>query len=352
MKVYTYGNDQRIVRAARVSYGRDQKLNKNDSKLIAYLLKEKHASPFEHCWFIVEDDNFDRKLRDKIEITNNPSLTNTFYTVYNIDNKKLTFFTLRNMINLFFLTENCEKDEFKNLYEMFEKSFPGTYSICLNYMILGEEVFYDFIKENLDIIKISKEKNLSPLYKIKIEDEKLGNLGYIELIDKKEFDSPMDLYTFVVECPIFVARQWFRHRFGSYNEISRRYTSEHLEIYIPKKLRKQSKKNKQSSLEESIENEFIFLNKIKKLFNESKELYYEMVNKEVAREQARIVLPLSLKTRFYWTVPLVSLDNFIKLRDSKHSQKEIKVYAEAIKEMINYKEKKEMLKDLYKRGYL
>ena len=345
MKIHTYGNDQRIVRAARVSYGKDQKLNKNDAVLLAYLVKERHASPFEHCWFIVEDKNFEKEIKKIVETTNNPSLINTFYSVYNIENKRLTFFTLRNMINLFFMTDKVEKKDFSKLCESFIESFPGVYNICNLYKTFGEEA-YDLIKEN-PWLEISKEKNTKPLNEIKLDN----NLGYIALIDKKEFYSPMDLYTFVVECPIFVARQWFRHRFGSYNEISRRYTKENISIYLPKKLRKQSKVNKQASLEEIIEKNEIYVQKMEELFDKSLKLYEELIKEDVAKEIARIVLPLSLKTRFYWTVPLVSLDNFIKLRDSEHAQKEIKLYAEAIKEIINYKEKEEIIKDLFRRSY-
>ncbi|HIQ50648.1 MAG TPA: thymidylate synthase (FAD), partial [Nautiliaceae bacterium] len=107
----------------------------------------------------------------------------------------------------------------------------------------------------------------------------------------------------------------------------------------------------QASLEEIIEKNEIYVQKMEELFDKSLKLYEELIKEDVAKEIARIVLPLSLKTRFYWTVPLVSLDNFIKLRDSEHAQKEIKLYAEAIKEIINYKEKEEIIKDLFRRSY-
>ncbi|MDQ7083014.1 MAG: FAD-dependent thymidylate synthase [Aquificota bacterium] len=123
-------------------------------------------------------------------------------------------------------------------------------------------------------------------------------------MDRLELGTDMDYYTFIVECPLFVARQWHRHRFGSYNEISRRYTAYDIKFYIPKVLRRQAKSNKQASLEEPVPEPFHseFLKEIERLIEESYSLYERMTEKEVAKELARGILPQFMKTRYYWTV--------------------------------------------------
>jgi thymidylate synthase (FAD) len=163
--------------------------------------------------------------------------------------------------------------------------------------------------------------------------------GFVGLVDKLELDSPMDYYTFVVECPLFVARQWHRHRFGSYNEVSRRYVSYEPDFYIPEYLRKQSKSNKQASEDTPLEEPWnsLFLKKIKWYVEDLKTLYANMVEKGTAKELARGILPQFMKTRFYWTVPRISLDNFITLRTHPHAQKEIRELALAIKDMVGYR---------------
>ena len=140
-------------------------------------------------------------------------------------------------------------------------------------------------------------------------------------------------FKFHVKCPIFVARQWFRHRAFHYNELSRRYTSRNIEFWIPKELRIQDTKNKQGSLgvhEKSDE----YVEKIRKLYEEIDELYHEMVEDGVAKELARCILPVSTFTEFVFTADLRNLINFIILRIDEHAQKEIRVFAEAILELI------------------
>lgn len=145
------------------------------------------------------------------------------------------------------------------------------------------------------------------------------------------------VFKFHIKCPIFVARQWFRHRWASYNEISGRYTEYPDEYYMPGKLRGQSQKDKQSS-------DFISIPDEKKLIKEIEEIqekvfgfYRKLLERGVARELARMVLPLSLYTQFYWTVNARSLMNFINLRADYHAQWEIRQYAEAIAKIFREK---------------
>jgi len=139
--------------------------------------------------------------------------------------------------------------------------------------------------------------------------------------------------TFLVKAPIFVARQWFRHRIASFNEISGRYVEVKEEFYIPKEFRKQSTNNRQASIEgNELDNERANLIYVKTV-KESFENYKELLALGVAREQARGVLPLNTYTEFYFTCNLRALLHFIKLRDHKNAQWEIQQYAKAMKEM-------------------
>jgi thymidylate synthase (FAD) len=145
------------------------------------------------------------------------------------------------------------------------------------------------------------------------------------------------VFKFHVKCPIFVARQWFRHRWGSYNEISGRYTEFKEEFYLPYKLRVQSKKDKQMSEFSNFEEEKDIIKEMDKFFHNTFKFYNYLLEKGVARELARIVLPLSTYTQFYWTVNARSLMNFLNLRLDEHAQYEIREYAKCILEIFRQK---------------
>ena len=133
-------------------------------------------------------------------------------------------------------------------------------------------------------------------------------------------------FTFHVKAPIFVVRQWFRHRIGmSPNEISRRYTSKNVnEFYIPDHIRVQDTKNKQSSnvyFDEQLKEETLEL--IEEVYKKSYEAYEKLINMGVAREMARIILPVGEYTEFYLTTNARALMHFLDLRASSHAQWEI-----------------------------
>jgi thymidylate synthase (FAD) len=140
-------------------------------------------------------------------------------------------------------------------------------------------------------------------------------------------------FQFRVKCPLFVAREWMRHRTWSYNEISRRYTSKDIEFHIPSVLRAQSKTNKQSSeYSENINQELI--GNIEKNSIDSYNLYKLLINKGVCREQARMVLPVNMYTSFYAKTDLHNLFHFLELRTDSKAQAEIRLYAFAIELLI------------------
>lgn len=140
-----------------------------------------------------------------------------------------------------------------------------------------------------------------------------------------------------IRCPIFVARQWMRHRISSFNEESARYRKLDFDVYIPEHWRKQSEINTQSSSEEKFtkkeEDHFDAL--LRNFYASANALYETFLDEDVAREIARIVLPMGIYTEFYWTVNFRSFMNFISLRDHKHAQFEIREYAKAMSGIVD-----------------
>ena len=149
----------------------------------------------------------------------------------------------------------------------------------------------------------------------------------IRLLVLQDHGTPLEhvSLTLKVKSPIFVTRQWFRHRIASYNEKSQRYTSNEPEFLIPSTLRV---KKKDCETEE-------LLDEYNSLLDQIKSLYNKMIDQGVVKEQARFILPLSTYTEFYVTSNLRSLLNFVKLRADKHSQTEMRKYAHAVAEIIS-----------------
>lgn len=153
----------------------------------------------------------------------------------------------------------------------------------------------------------------------------------IEFLMQHEHTSPFEhnQLSFRIKTPIFVARQWFRHRMNSYNEISYRYVkADTKEYYVPNVWRYQDKINKQSSTG-SFEREDLKA-KYREAIASAVKAYEELLAEGVCREQARTLLPLSTYTEFIFTCNLHSLMHFIKLRLSPDAQYEIRVYAHAL----------------------
>jgi thymidylate synthase (FAD) len=145
-------------------------------------------------------------------------------------------------------------------------------------------------------------------------------------------------FKFHVKLPIFVARQWIRHRTANVNEYSGRYSVMEDQFYVPRteNIQYQSTTNRQGRDEREVDpalrSQFIeFLNSTnRQLYDE----YLKFIDAGIAREIARINLPLSLYTQWYWKIDLHNLFHFLKLRLDDHAQTEIRVYAEAIAESV------------------
>jgi thymidylate synthase (FAD) len=161
----------------------------------------------------------------------------------------------------------------------------------------------------------------------------------IHYLMKHRHETPFEhsVFQFHISCPLFVARQWFRHRVASYNERSGRYVEYEDEFYLPDRLRLQAKSNKQASEFGEIPNERELIQMIQETYELVYERYKKLLASGVARELARAILPLSLYTQFYWTINARSLMNFINLRADASAQWEIRQYAEAIAKIFKAK---------------
>ena len=124
------------------------------------------------------------------------------------------------------------------------------------------------------------------------------------------------VFTFDVKCPIFVARQWFRHRIASYNEVSLRYCVAERECFVPDDLDGEALESYRSALDRCFDT------------------YERLVAGGTRREIARAVLPLAIYTEFFWTVNTRSLMNFLGLRLASGAQREIRRYAEALLDIL------------------
>ena len=161
----------------------------------------------------------------------------------------------------------------------------------------------------------------------------------IDYLLRHQHTSPFEqvVMTFHVKMPIFVARQWVRHRTGRMNEVSGRYSIMKDEFYVPAedKVAPQSTDNKQGRATQAFDKETAdkIIAQLEEGQKEAYENYSELIDSGLAREIARINLPLSLYTEFYWEMDLHNLFHFLKLRLDSHAQYEIRVYAEVILEM-------------------
>lgn len=160
----------------------------------------------------------------------------------------------------------------------------------------------------------------------------------IKYLKKNKHHTPFEAValTFEVKAPIFVFRQWHRHRTWSYNELSARYRELPEEIYMPP-FRAQAAKNKQGSDGFVADGDAAALEAaFKASYKTAFEAYRYALSKGVAREIARSVLPVATYSHMFGTVNLLNLMRFLSLRDHSHAQHEIRVYAEAMRDLARH----------------
>ncbi len=164
------------------------------------------------------------------------------------------------------------------------------------------------------------------------QDERL-----IEYLWRNKHYSPFEMVKikFNIKLPIFVMRQFVRHRMQNLNEVSARYTIMPDEFYIPSEWRVPDVRNKQSSIVTADLNHKELSEKLDNYCRASYQFYVELLASGVAREMARMVLPVNLYTEIYSCWDLRNLLNFIRLREDAHAQFEIREYAKAMKEICS-----------------
>ncbi|MDZ7799498.1 MAG: FAD-dependent thymidylate synthase [Trueperaceae bacterium] len=158
----------------------------------------------------------------------------------------------------------------------------------------------------------------------------------IDYLLRHQHTSPFEqvVLTFHLKMPIFVARQWMRHRTARANEVSGRYSVLPEEFYLPdpEQVRSQSRHDKQGRADDALPHD-VQARTLARLREGAEHAYadYEaMLHDGVARELARVRLPLSLYTEMYWQIDLHNLMHFLRLRMDDHAQHEIRAYGEAL----------------------
>jgi thymidylate synthase (FAD) len=159
--------------------------------------------------------------------------------------------------------------------------------------------------------------------------------GLVRFLMRDRHGSPFEhnSFRFHVRCPIFVAREWFRHRVGSFNEYSARYARMEPVFYLPAAEDVRSQVGKPGSYTFEPVGPVIATrtrDRMAESYRGAYAAYEAMLADGVAKEVARSVLPVGIYTEFYWTLNARSLMNFLSLRNAPTAQREIQRYAEAV----------------------
>jgi thymidylate synthase (FAD) len=212
--------------------------------------------------------------------------------------------------------------------EQLRKEYVGRTISCLD---KGFVILDDFFGTDETIVRSARISTGTGV-KTPEEDRKL-----IRYMMKHHHHTPFEMISFRFHCkmPILTARQWVRHRTSKINEKSARYSKLNNEAYLPEasQMRKQSTINKQGR-GETIDKAEGMLATLKADQEQVFKHYDEYIEEDLARELARLNLPVSTYTEWYWKMDLRNLFHFLQLRLDSHAQYEIRVYAEAIYEMI------------------
>lgn len=164
--------------------------------------------------------------------------------------------------------------------------------------------------------------------------------GLIKYLAKHRHGTPFEMVTvkFEVQAPIFVFREWHRHRIASINEMSGRYVELERLFYVPSRdnVREQKGKPGHYTYERMDDGKTAAGVRygIELACNHSFDMYEDFLKRGVAKEQARMVLPLNTYSKMVWSCNLRALFNFLSLRNHDRAQYEIRVYADAMEEMV------------------
>jgi thymidylate synthase (FAD) len=163
--------------------------------------------------------------------------------------------------------------------------------------------------------------------------------GLVRFLLRERHGTPFEhnSFRFHVRCPLFVAREWFRHRVGSFNEFSMRYARATDDFYLPEPEDVRTQVGKPGAYTfEPVDAELAERTRaeLQEVYDHAYATYERLVEAGVARELARCVLPVGAYTEFYWTVNARALMNFVSLRAAESAQREIRRYAEAVESFL------------------
>ncbi|HEX6835122.1 MAG TPA: FAD-dependent thymidylate synthase [Polyangia bacterium] len=166
-----------------------------------------------------------------------------------------------------------------------------------------------------------------------------SDAGLVRFLMRERHGTPFEhnAFRFHVRAPIFVAREWFRHRVGSFNEFSMRYARASDDFYVPEAGDVRSQVGKPGAYSfESVDDDLAQATRdeLRAAYDAAYEVYERLVERGVARELARAALPVGAYTEFYWTVNARALMNFLSLRAAETAQLEIRRYAEACERLF------------------
>lgn len=181
---------------------------------------------------------------------------------------------------------------------------------------------------DLDVVNAARVSYGKVADQLSERDKKL-----INFLAKYKHTSPFEhnQLSFRIKAPIFITRQWMRHRMNSYNEISYRYVKAPLEFYTPTHWRYQDTQNRQGSV--GAFSDPALSQQYQEALDHARKTYEHLLESGVCRELARGLLPLCTYTEFIFTCNLHSLVNFLILRLHPGAQWEIRQYAQALYEL-------------------
>jgi thymidylate synthase (FAD) len=176
-------------------------------------------------------------------------------------------------------------------------------------------------------------------HKVELDD---SDGGLIRFLMRERHGTPFEhnSFRFHIRAPIFVAREWFRHRVGSFNEFSMRYAKATDDFYLPEPEDVRTQVGKPGAYSfEPVPDEVAETTReeLRQVYEAAYAAYEKLVELGVARELARAALPVGAYTEFYWTVNARALMNFLSLRNSESAQREIRRYAEACERFFEEK---------------
>ena len=188
---------------------------------------------------------------------------------------------------------------------------------------------YDAMATDLSVVNAARVSFARRKEQMDESDE-----GLVRFLMRDRHGTPFEhnAFRFHIRAPIFVAREWFRHRVGSFNEFSMRYARATDEFYVPEADDVRSQVGKPGAYSfEPVAPEVAEQTReeLQSVYEHAYATYERLVEQGVARELARAALPVGAYTEFFWTVNARALMNFLSLRNAETAQREIRRYAEA-----------------------